>query len=186
MKLNLGCGSKKLEGWLNVDKAATFAPDRVLDLECLPWPWKDDAADEVALIHVLEHLGRDPEIFLGIMKELYRVSRHGAKITVVVPHPRHDHFIIDPTHVRPILPETLQMFSKVKCREWQATRVATTPLALHLDVDFELTRVEMDLDPAWHQRVNEGTLTQNEAIEAILRFNNVVSQISMDLRVVKS
>jgi hypothetical protein len=44
------------------------------------------------LKHVLEHLGRDPIVYLEIMKELYRVCEDGATIRVVVPHHRHEFF----------------------------------------------------------------------------------------------
>ena len=70
MRLNLGCGNRKLEGWVNVDREAACKPDRVADLEKLPWPWPDDSAEEVMLSHVLEHLGADPKVYLGIVKEL--------------------------------------------------------------------------------------------------------------------
>ncbi|MBF0395018.1 MAG: hypothetical protein HQL38_20270, partial [Alphaproteobacteria bacterium] len=38
--------------------------------------------------------------FRAVMRELYRICRDGASITVTVPHPRHDNFIGDPTHVK--------------------------------------------------------------------------------------
>ena len=50
--------------------------------------------------HVLEHLGRDTDTFLAIWKELYRVAAPGATVRIVVPHPRHQDFLQDPTHVR--------------------------------------------------------------------------------------
>jgi hypothetical protein len=46
------------------------------------------------------------------MREIYRVCRHDAVVHVVVPHPRHDDFINDPTHVRPITPEVLSLFDR--------------------------------------------------------------------------
>ena len=51
--------------------------------------------------------GRIRRVFLGMMKELYRICRDGAEIEINVPHPRHDNFIGDPTHVRIITPDTL-------------------------------------------------------------------------------
>jgi predicted SAM-dependent methyltransferase len=56
MKLNLGCGFNKLDGFVNVDKQAACQPDMVLDLERLPWPFEDASVSEVAAFHVLEHL----------------------------------------------------------------------------------------------------------------------------------
>ena len=181
MRLNLGCGNIKIDGFLNVDVSEVCKPDMVLDLEKTPWPWKDSVVEEVRLIHVLEHLGADTNIFLNIMKELYRVCKDNAKITIHVPHPRHDVYLIDPTHVRPILPETLELFSKAKCTEWQSNEMATTPLALYLDVDFEITKVEMELDPDWKITAQDKKLTQADIIQAITRYNNVVSEVMMEL-----
>ena len=116
MRLNLGCGDKRMPGWRNVDKIAMCNPDEVVDLERLPWPWPDDSVEEILLSHVLEHIGQTPDVYLGIIKEIYRVCRDGAKITIVVPHPRHDHFLQDPTHVRVVTPEGLNMFSQAANR----------------------------------------------------------------------
>ena len=72
LKLNLGCGQRKMDGYVNVDASPVCGPDQVVDLEKTPWPWPDDAADTVKLIHVLEHLGQQPATFqpllLGITK----------------------------------------------------------------------------------------------------------------------
>ena len=38
MKFNMGCGFKKLEGYVNVDKYPECSPDMQFDLEVLPWP----------------------------------------------------------------------------------------------------------------------------------------------------
>src|ERR1700677_2089475 len=90
MKLNLGSGRRPIEGWVNVDK---YPPADVLhDLEELPWPWADNAAEDVLLCHVLEHLGQTPNLFLKIMQELYRVCANGALVTIMVPDPRHDFY----------------------------------------------------------------------------------------------
>ena len=112
MKLNLGCGPKRMAGWVNVDKAAAFRPDQVVDLEEFPWPWPDASVDEILLNHVLEHLGQAPDSFIGVMKELWRVCKPGAPVRVHVPDPRHESFLGDPTHVRPVTLDTLALFSQ--------------------------------------------------------------------------
>ena len=57
MRFNLGCGFNKRDGFINVDRFADCAPDEIVDLEKIPWPWPDDSAEEIQMIHVLEHLG---------------------------------------------------------------------------------------------------------------------------------
>jgi predicted SAM-dependent methyltransferase len=90
MKLNLGCGHNRLQGWTNVDMFQECSPDVVVDLESLPWPWADASVERVLFNHSLEHLGQDSRTFLGMMKELYRVCQDGAEIEINVPHPRHE------------------------------------------------------------------------------------------------
>ena len=78
MRLNLGCGDKKMQGWHNVDKVPDCNPDEIVDLERVPWPWLENSVDEILLSHVLEHLGQTPDVYLGIIKEIYRVCRDGG------------------------------------------------------------------------------------------------------------
>jgi hypothetical protein len=185
LRLNLGCGQRKFPGYLNVDKYPECGPDQVVDLEHFPWPWPDDSVAEVRLIHVLEHLGASTAIYLGILRELWRVCRHGAEVHIVVPHPRHDSFLNDPTHVRPVTGDGLRMFSQAENRRWQAEGAANTPLGLYLGIDFELVSTQLELDPRWQQRLDAGETTREAIFEAILRENNVVRQATHLLRAIK-
>lgn len=183
LKLNLGCGLNKLDGFVNVDKHGD--PDTRVDLEALPWPWYDGIVGEVVLNHVLEHLGRDPDVFIGIMKELYRVCQPDALIRIAVPHPRHDHFIGDPTHVRIVTPEVLSLFSKRLNLEWQKQRAANSPLALYHGVDFEIVDKRIVLEPRYLEALKSGAMTALRVDEALRELNNVASEIRVVLRVVK-
>lgn len=203
MKLNLGCGQNKIEGFVNVDKYGD--PDLRVDLERFPWCpftemrglsgerrfWADEdvihdnSVDHVIANHVLEHLGATPDVFIGVMKELYRVCADGATIQINVPHPRHDHFIGDPTHVRIITPEVLSLFSKKNCERWAALRAANSPLALYHDVDFEITETRMMLDGKWADMHDKGLINSVKLDQAIRDHNNVVKEIRMVLQVIK-
>jgi len=185
MRLNLGCGRNKLAGWINVDKAPASNPDQLVDLERFPWPWHDNSVDEVMLSHVLEHLGAKVDDYLGIIKELYRVCRHGATITVVVPDPRHDNYISDPTHVRPVTPESLLLFSQSANREWGERGLANTPLGLYLGVDFATKSVTVLLSEPWRTQLRDGKISKDAVIEAIRNYNNVVEQNTIVLKVLK-
>lgn len=44
MKLNLGCGDKKYDGYVNVDLHGS--PDVTCDLSVFPWPFEDASAEE--------------------------------------------------------------------------------------------------------------------------------------------
>lgn len=183
LKLNLGCGRNPLAGYVNADKEGD--PEVKVDLEREGWPWPDSSAEEVVLNHVLEHIGALPEDFLYFMKELYRVCAHGALVKIAVPHPRHDHFLGDPTHVRAITPEVLSLFSKTNCQHWAKQRAANTPLALYLGVDFEIVRKSITLEPRYHEALESGALSALQIDEALRERNNVASEIRVTLRVVK-
>lgn len=185
MRLNLGCGNRKVPGWVNVDKVEACHPDEVVDLEKLPWPWPDESFQEVMLSHVLEHLGAETKTYLGIIKELYRVCRNGAKIAIIVPHPRHDFFLGDPTHVRPITPGGLALFSQSANRQWIANGAANTPLGIYLDVDFSIESVNHPLDEPWRTRHERKEIADDELQYAVRHYNNVVTEFQIVMRAVK-
>jgi len=185
MKLNLGCGFRKLDGHVNVDRFATCAPDVVFNLEETPWPWPTGSATTVVFHHSLEHMGGDPEVFLGMMKELYRVCAADAAIRIVVPHPRHDSFMMDPTHVRAITPNMFTLFSKAANREWRAVGRPNTPFGLYLDVDFEVTSASQVVEEHYFKLLQSGALSQEDFDRAVKERNNVVAEYVIDLKAVK-
>lgn len=185
MRLNLGCGQNKLQGFVNVDKMAACKPDQVVDLEAPPWPFADNSAEEVMLSHVLEHLGATADGYFRVMQELYRVCRDGAKVTIVVPHPRHDSFLADPTHVRAITPLGLELFSQARNREWKEKGFANTPLGFYLGVDFQMTAVNMLPDARWRERLKRGQVTSEQLVEAEKSQSNVMEQITIVLQAIK-
>jgi hypothetical protein len=177
MRLDLGAGNKRRPGYISVDKYGS--PDQKVDLEVFPWPWETSSVSEVLLLHVLEHLGKDADTFLGIMQELYRVCKNGADIKVVVPHPRHDFFLGDPTHVRPIMPATFSLFSKKYCELFRKEGNANTPLADYLNVDFDIVETRVLPDKQFEHR----TIEELNALERL--YNNVIQEYQIDLKVVK-
>ena len=115
MKVNIGCGFNKLDGYLNVDHFPECTPDILWDLENTPWPFDDGTVDELVAHHVLEHLGQDTTVFSEILKELYRVMCPDGLVHITVPHPLHPTFMADPTHVRAFTVDTFYMMSRAKC-----------------------------------------------------------------------
>ncbi|MBE9177196.1 hypothetical protein IQ268_01225 [Oculatella sp. LEGE 06141] len=183
LKLNLGCGQNPLIGYVNVDKFGT--PDVRCDLEVFPWIWDDNSVDEVVLHHVLEHLGETRDTYLGILKELYRVCKANATIQITVPHPRHDDFLNDPTHVRAVTPDSLSLFSKTNNRQWAELNAANSPLGLYLNVDFDLIHTNYLLDEPWLSQYQAGEIDEADIWQIGRQFNNVFKQIEMTLKVIK-
>lgn len=194
LKLNLGCGSNFKNDFLNVDKFPQCGPQGskflVYDLEeytglksqrHASWPWPSNSCDEVHFIHSLEHMGQTPEAFRHIITELYRVCAHNAKIFIVVPHPRHDDYINDPTHVRPITPEIFALFSKKLNTEWAEKGYSNSQLALAWGVDFEVVEAQGVMDP----EVLAQNLTPEQHRDIARALNNGVKEFHITLRVVK-
>lgn len=86
--LDVGCGFTKTPGAVGIDKRtrndrpAEFQTDIEHDLTIFPWPIQDDSFDLVICSHILEHL---PDT-VATMEELNRITRHGGKIYIEVPH----------------------------------------------------------------------------------------------------
>lgn len=83
LKLDLGCGPNKREGFLGADSIDFPGVDFVTDLR-QPWPWPDNSVEEAHSSHFVEHLEARERIHF--CNELYRVLVPGGKCTVIVPH----------------------------------------------------------------------------------------------------
>jgi ubiquinone/menaquinone biosynthesis C-methylase UbiE len=77
---NLGCGSKKWDGWINVDLHSDIS-DIKCDLRKLEIA--SDSADAVAAIHVLEHF-YEWEV-ADLLTEWKRVLKPGGKMILELP-----------------------------------------------------------------------------------------------------
>lgn len=185
MKLNLGCGFNKKPDYINVDLFDECEPDLRHNLEELPWPWPDNSVDRVLFNHSLEHLGQSTSTFLGIIKELYRVCRNGAQVDIHVPHPRHDDFMNDPTHVRIITPELLSLFSRAMNDEYQERGAANSRFAHYLHVDFEVVHIFKVLAEPHLSRFQQGLVTVEQLDELASSQNNVIREYEIALIVHK-
>jgi SAM-dependent methyltransferase len=92
--LNLGCGRKRMDGAINLDRIADTQPDLVHDLNRMPWPFPDDTFRAVYASDVIEHL----DDVVKVMEEIHRVSLDGAIVYITVPHFSCSNAFTDPTH----------------------------------------------------------------------------------------
>jgi len=146
MKLNIGCGYKKIEGYIGVDIDPDARPDVLHDLTIFPWPFENDTVEEILLINILEHLCPDPKEYLKVWKEIYRICKPNAEIKIEVTHWRNDNFYHDPTHVRPITPVGIAMMDQTRNQRDIVNNGSETKLGLQLKVDFDLVGVRYVVD----------------------------------------
>jgi len=104
MKLNLGCGNKRKDGWVNIDCVKTEATDIVRDL-VRGLPFADSTADEILCDNVFEHIGPTVDL-LFVINECYRVLQPGGVLVVIVPDGRSQAAWQDPTHMRAFMPDS--------------------------------------------------------------------------------
>jgi SAM-dependent methyltransferase len=81
LKLNIGCGNKRLTGFYGVDRVSCEAADYVCDVtKGMPFP--DSSVDEVLMDNFIEHVFDIP----ALMQEILRVCRDGAIVAIITPH----------------------------------------------------------------------------------------------------
>jgi len=56
VKLDIGCGMSKPEGWVGIDVARVPGVDHVHDLWQFPWPVATSSVSEARCIHLVEHI----------------------------------------------------------------------------------------------------------------------------------
>ena len=82
-KLHLGCGTKKLPGWVNIDSVEGLKPDLIHDIT-LPLPYQNQTVDEVLAEDLLEHF--DKYMRFVVFGEWARVLKIGGVVTIQVPN----------------------------------------------------------------------------------------------------
>lgn len=93
MKLNIGCGAKRLDGWVNIDIRPGPGVDLVGNLET-GIVLDDGCANEILLDNVIEHIGN----VTAAMNEIWRLAADGCRVRLITPHFSSLASWEDPTH----------------------------------------------------------------------------------------
>jgi predicted SAM-dependent methyltransferase len=141
IKLDIGCGTRKKEGFVGMDRRQFPGVDVVHDINAYPWPLADSSVEEVSCTHVLEHLehnARNPER-VRFMNELHRVLVPSGRATIVTPHWASCRAYGDFTHAdKPVS----EMFWYYLSRQWRKTEAPDNDAEWNPDgytCDFQAT-----------------------------------------------
>lgn len=81
--LNVGCGKDYKKGWINLDfRTNNIKIDVQHNLNKFPYPFQDNTFDKVLMQMVLEHVEKP----IKVLKEITRICKDKATITIIVPH----------------------------------------------------------------------------------------------------
>lgn len=183
LRVNLGCGVRRIEGWVNIDHEPQSGPDMLFDIEQGAWPLEDDSVIEANASQVLQRL--PTASFRRFFKELYRVSRDGAVVHIRVSSPTNYWFWTNPEHIRPVLPETMHMLNKELCRSWMISGDSKTPLGVYWNVDFVMDKCVITLDPKFAAERLGKEVGEEEFMNQERYQNIIIAEYVMDLVVRK-
>jgi len=82
IRIDLGCGAAKREGFIGLDSVNIPGVDHVIDLTKDTFPFADDTVDEVFSSHFLEHIGYSEHL----LREISRVCKDGARLEFWTPY----------------------------------------------------------------------------------------------------
>jgi hypothetical protein len=99
MKLDLGCGTRKQEGFIGVDSITFPGVDVVSDALDYLKTLEDKSVEYINMSHFLEHFTGPQRVEL--MNECYRVLKDFGIVLVTCPSWSHERAYGDPTHQWP-------------------------------------------------------------------------------------
>lgn len=188
IRIDIGCGKNKKEGFIGVDQYAIPGVDVVVNLvepnegyisktkngvaAQIPltrfkrWPWADNSVEEVHCSHFIEHLTAVERVFF--MNELHRVMKPGAKATIIAPHWCSNRAYGDMTHQWPPVAE---MWFYYLSKEWRDKEVP------HTDIKYNKDGYSCDFEATWGYSMHPAIMARNQEFQQdALQFKKEAAQ----------
>lgn len=80
IKLDIGCGKNKKEGYIGIDIDPNSGADIIVS--ALNLPFENDSVDEIQSSHLVEHFS--PQEVQQFFSEIYRVLKQGGKAEIKI------------------------------------------------------------------------------------------------------
>jgi SAM-dependent methyltransferase len=181
--VDLGCGSRKQQGFIGIDRFPMPGVDIVADMN-KRLPLDDHSVDYLVASHSLEHV--DDLIFT--MQEIYRVCKHRALVCIVAPYQHTSLNMTNPFH-KQVFNEHTPRFFTTSHHTLIDELDYSFPHALNwgvgesdnsnCNIDFRCLRMEFFYFPQYRR------LAENEKRKLRQTSINIVDQIMYHLLVVK-
>jgi hypothetical protein len=179
IKLDIGCGPNKKEGFIGIDQYEMPGVDIVCKLG-EKWPIEDESVTEFHCSHVLEHLTNFEDKWerTNFFNELYRVLvkgkyENGKPVegfgTLIFPHWASQRYYGDPTHKEPFSEMGFYYLST----EWRATQ------APHSDIKWNKNGYNCDFQCTWGYSMRQDLLSRNQEFQnyAMTNFKEACQDI---------
>ena len=108
IRLDVGCGGAKQEGFVGMDMRDLPGVDIVHNLECYPFPLPDECCLMIVGSHIYEHI--KPWLSIDFMNELWRIMKPGGQLALSMPYGVSAGFLQDPTHINAANENTFHYF----------------------------------------------------------------------------
>jgi predicted SAM-dependent methyltransferase len=164
VRLDLGCGQRKQEGFTGVDVAGVEGVDIVFDLNKKDWTFaKDNSIDQIHVSHFIEHV----DSLIDFMNECHRILKPGGTMSIIAPYYSSVRCWQDPTHKNAISEMTFLYYNK----DWrEANGLSHYPITADFDFQYGYA-----FDPYWALKSEEARSF------AVKYYINVVSDIQVTL-----
>ena len=173
VKIDVGCGKNKREGFIGVDQYAMEGVDRVFKVGKEAWPFEDSSVDEAHSSHFIEHLTAGERVHF--YNELYRVLKLGCSATINVPHWNSNRAYGDPTHQWPPVSE---MSFYYLSKEWRKSQ------APHTDSEWNPEGYNCDFLATWGNGMHPSLTTRNVEYQqyAMQWYKEAIQDLHINLK----
>lgn len=136
LKIELGGGLNRRDGYYNLDLIALEGVDIVADLNKPLSLLPDNSVEAIYSNHVLEHVSN----LIPLMEEIHRITTPAGIVETVVPHFSNPFYYSDPTHVHPFGLYSMSYFVDKKDQPF----IRKLP-AYYSDARFKLFDINIEL-----------------------------------------
>jgi len=83
LRLNIGCGADKKEGYINIDVNPEVSPDLIMDIKTDYFPYEAKSVQTIVMLHCLEHL--EYHTWDHVFMEFNRILKDNGGIILAYP-----------------------------------------------------------------------------------------------------